>query len=309
MSSDKTLDKIETTIDPLIILNHSECMNLIEKDDFEIKEEYLVEENQDSVVPNEKEIKLQTSPAKSWKKHNQRKIKQIKIRKQCPDCGVMVCDLKNHQIAVHLKIRYYFCDLCQYAGFTKNLIRKHAETHLPKSQRQQFPCPICNIVLLSSENLKHHITSTHEEQGKFECEICGKLFSYLKTRLAHIRRIHHKELNRICHICNKAFFNGADLKKHIKSHGEKELLCEVCAKSFWGTENLKMHMMLHEEPTYQCDFEGCDKKCHTTALLRSHQKRHKDQRDYHCPHCAKKYYSSSHVKRHILKVHQTSSEA
>lgn len=90
----------------------------------------------------------------------------------------------------------------------------------------------------------------------------------------------------------------------MKTHTKKNLkTCDICNKSFITNQALNNHLLLHkEERNFVCDIDGCKKSFKTPGNLSEHRMTHsKDAKKFACPHCDKRFYQKSKLKRHSAK--------
>lgn len=103
------------------------------------------------------------------------------------------------------------------------------------------------------------------------CEFCGKHFTNRGNYAGHIRSNHTGEKPFECKECSKRFYNNGDLKKHLLHvHSNTPQTCETCFKIFRSIISLRRHKKIHvaiRERKFECNFENCDKKFLTNALL------------------------------------------
>ncbi|XP_060689815.1 PR domain zinc finger protein 15 isoform X2 [Hemiscyllium ocellatum] len=136
-----------------------------------------------------------------------------------------------------------------------------------------------------------------------------------------------------CHLCNKFFNNSSNLKRHIRSHGDKLYKCDECEKEFSRKESLKQHVSYKhsrnevddsylfqcntclkafrirtalefhncrtDDKTFQCDM--CFRFFSTNSNLSKHKKKHGDKK-FSCDTCGKMFYRKDvmldHQRRH-----------
>ncbi|XP_078089136.1 PR domain zinc finger protein 15 isoform X3 [Mustelus asterias] len=139
-----------------------------------------------------------------------------------------------------------------------------------------------------------------------------------------------------CHLCNKFFNNSSNLKRHIRSHGDKLYKCDECEKEFSRKESLKQHVSYkhsrnevddsylfqcntclkafrirtalefhncrtgkRDDKTFQCDM--CFRFFSTNSNLSKHKKKHGDKK-FSCETCGKMFYRKDvmldHQRRH-----------
>uniref|UniRef100_UPI00398ECEB6 PR domain zinc finger protein 15 isoform X2 n=1 Tax=Pristiophorus japonicus TaxID=55135 RepID=UPI00398ECEB6 len=152
------------------------------------------------------------------------------------------------------------------------------------------------------------------------------------TRRKMLRRLGDQRVYQ-CYLCNKFFNNSSNLKRHIRSHGDKLYKCDECEKEFSRKESLKQHVsykhsrnevddiyMLQcttclkafrirtalefhncrtDDKTFQCDM--CFRFFSTNSNLSKHKKKHGDKK-FSCDTCGKTFYRKDvmldHQRRH-----------
>ncbi|CAB4031103.1 Zinc finger 653 [Paramuricea clavata] len=77
-----------------------------------------------------------------------------------------------------------------------------------------------------------------------------------------------------CDECGKMFKRAGNLKRHMKTHSEKEYECSHCHKKFDRMDNLNRHMEMHErrgaEREYTCNV--CSEVFHNIFPFQAHQR-------------------------------------
>ena len=63
-------------------------------------------------------------------------------------------------------------------------------------------------------------------------------------------------------------------------------------------------MVYHETPSFVCEEEGCKKSFFKSISYEIHKKVHSNQRDFACNECDKRYFTASHLKKHVLNFHK-----
>ncbi|CAG9802040.1 unnamed protein product [Chironomus riparius] len=102
----------------------------------------------------------------------------------------------------------------------------------------------------SSEHKKDH-----PKAKVFACKVCDKTFGY-KHVLQNHEKIHTGEKMYICTVCNKRFRRDHHLKVHMRLHsGERPYSCTFrnCNRQFVQVANLRRHMKTHDEKEKMCD--------------------------------------------------------
>merc|ERR1712154_410005 len=114
-------------------------------------------------------------------------------------------DLKAHIRIVHLGVKRYSCEKCDY-------------------------------VTAASSDLNSHNIICHMDGGmeKFNCMQCDKSLSSRSALRRHVKVIHNKIRAHRCGVRNQDFAQNCDLLKHISAvhRGEKDHRCAECGKAY-----------------------------------------------------------------------------
>jgi C2H2-type zinc-finger domain/C2H2-type zinc finger/Zinc finger, C2H2 type len=240
---------------------------------------------------------------------------------ELPDMKEFVCHCKKtfkssralniHKIKFHKEKpageRTFKCKICDYAGTTSPLLRRHEATHV-----KQFKCHNCDKRFALDKELQNHLSHKTTDHWscfkikKFTCKICKKV--YLNSRLLAKHSLSHADRVQ-CTICQK-MFSATSINIHIKNHKikdqEPKFKCEFCTKTFHFIENLRKHSRGHKNP-FACDM--CGQKLHSKLKLTSHIEFHLSKSNFKCKICCMvfvaKYTLNSHCKRFHKKTFRT----
>ena len=131
---------------------------------------------------------------------NHMRHQHLKIPAPCFPCELCskVCNtrtrLVEHVNQVHLNIKTYSCDVCDYKTAQVKCLKWHKKNHAPKTE-----CPICSKLV---SNLKRHsrchnkayTSNNAKHYEKVPCNVCGKVM--MKHHLKrHLNMIHVKDIN------------------------------------------------------------------------------------------------------------------
>lgn len=139
----------------------------------------------------------------------------IKYKKkfECDMCGyknIYLYRVKNHINGVHLKLRQFICEICDWSSCYQDVLRYHIKfKHGPGVK-----CKSCEKQFKSDVGLRYHL-KLHENQNGFFCEFCNKRLESYKKLEIHIRMNHFKETESFeCKKCNKKFLLKSTFYKH-----------------------------------------------------------------------------------------------
>lgn len=108
----------------------------------------------------------------------------------CDYAGVTSSLLKRHNMTQHINkdemTKNHVCDQCGKAFLTRNKLDAHIVTH---SDKKNYLCQHCGKYLKNDSSYRRHMVGIHKI--KFTCDCCGKDFSSFLGRQIHQRDVHH----------------------------------------------------------------------------------------------------------------------
>ena len=114
---------------------------------------------------------------------------------------------------------------------------------------KQYECSICKKEFAQEKELKHHVTTIHDEKKAYNCSKCEDRFSSKRDLKKHTTAVHVEKMKWKCPICEKEFGQKGHLKHHVTTVHEEKMLhkCSRCARCFGSSSILKKHIAsIHE---------------------------------------------------------------
>ena len=202
----------------------------------------------------------------------------------CPHCQKLVKDLKKH-LKVHDKpTSAVMCDVCGKSFPSDRSLTKHNYFCLPglaPPLKANVKCRFCDSSFTSSMKKSRHEFKAHDHNAQI-CSQCG-----------------HKSLGM------------RNLKRHLTTHGGREISCDQCGKTFKSQENLKLHQRkMHQsdsEKPHKCSYSDCTRAFVSLSSLESHTNSHLGIRPYQCDFCPTRFQNPSNKIALIKNVHKKNS--
>jgi len=245
----------------------------------------------------------------------------------------------NTHLKTHSNDRPFCCQTCGDSFKTKGALKTHEDSkHLLKNKtlkhtnvfqwrqyiidpakelEKNYFCNICGEGFPRQNDLISH-EFIHSKNKLFECYVCKKIVATRVSLHNHLKAIHPKEedYNLACNVCDKKFASWKMLKYHMTTHSDvRPFCCQICGDTFKTKTVLKTHIDLkhlkkNRMPENKDDFEFqchiCAKKFHLMANLKSHLKKtHPDGRPYECTSCGDHFKCIESLKSHHRRKHGT----
>lgn len=224
---------------------------------------------------------------------------------RCPRCDKLLKHSKC--LAMHMKMVHrdpslkFDCDQCAKNFSTEKRLEHHKRIHLPKEERQRYPCPYCDNMFMSRNGVALHIQTIHTQEKPFVCEECGKPFTTNHALKEH-KVAHTDERPFQCLQCPKRFKNPQALKLHTDIHDGTEYICPICGQRLNTKKTLNRHMVVHSDvKKYKCQYCGNEYK--RAKALKDHLILHTGLHPYSCPFCERTFVNGSNFRSHKLKMH------
>ncbi|KAF7668178.1 hypothetical protein LDENG_00028470 [Lucifuga dentata] len=156
-----------------------------------------------------------------------------------------------------------------------------------------YNCSRCKQTFEKPDELKGHRCTLRQHKCG-QCEATFNKFGFLKR---HERTTHSNEKSYTCDHCGMAFSTSGNLKQHKKAnvcekyHCTSELFsCSFCPFSFTMKSYLLKHIRRHHPVEYVSH-------CDSDSLMDQLEEEEGDK-EYTCPHCAKRYANAKTLKAH-----------
>ena len=225
----------------------------------------------------------------------------------------------------------FTCDICSMTFTKRPYMRRHRKTHTAANAAEKASvCSFCGKLCRDKYSLKIHECShsgdrlhkcdqcsksyvhhmdlknhqiRHAGQKQFICKECGKEF-WTKRILTRHQRLHPNltKTSVMCTYCSKLCTTVTQLRIHERLHtGEKPYMCDICQSTFSTREQLKLHKRQHTGEKYEC--RHCKKTYSTKHYMTDHERSHTEGKSFMCDLCAKTFFNSHDLKRHLKNVH------
>ncbi|XP_070489884.1 gastrula zinc finger protein XlCGF7.1-like [Chironomus tepperi] len=151
----------------------------------------------------------------------------------CDRCGHIFkqkSHVINHMNVVHLKIKRFHCDICDFKMYSKTHYTSHLKTH---SNVKDFICPQCDKAFARKTTLDTHL-KTHTGQRDYICKFCSKSYTAHTDLKRHLSQ-HTNKKPYNCNLCNDGFTLKRQLFDHIRTkHPGKDTSSWLTGKTSWS---------------------------------------------------------------------------
>lgn len=199
----------------------------------------------------------------------------------CPYCQKVFSEkrrVKTHISRMHLKIKKFSCDQCNYTSCVKAEMRRHMRVHLPTAEKayDYRICPECGKKCHGNNHLNFHIRKAHLKIKRFFCDHCPysafERFS-MQTHLLQVHIAKNSQKSFHCDSCKSQFVSARNLKVHKRSKHEhiNPFIC-FCGKAFPLNQSLQVHIRLvhKNEKNHKCLL--CEKSKSIQKNIRTNNK-------------------------------------
>ena len=248
----------------------------------------------------------------------------------CDDRFTSKGTLKQHIENKHQR-KIYKCSICSASYSHRGTLIEHMNSH---TKQNIFKCNFCSKEFLNGKYLKNHLKEVHTKLKPFKCDVCSLKFIRKDKLVMHIKCVHEKKTSYTCSLCSKTLAHKWSLHQHMRRHvGGEQSKCPYCPFKADGSKDLKRHLKLHfadekykcsectasfthrrgqrkhlesvhkkdpgplEPLVYKCS--KCEHKYKCKASLQRHELTHDQIKNFQCIICVAKFYSRTHLKRHM----------
>jgi hypothetical protein len=246
------------------------------------------------------------STQNSIRHHRKAKHLDESEKRKCSDCSYSTYferNLTNHVNAVHLKIKNFGCDFCDYKCSKKSDLKPHVKTHL---KSEDFTCDFCDYKCTRRSHIMSHMKSIHMKIKDICCDFCAYKCSRKSDILSHMKRKHpvetfvSKPKVLKCDICSYLTYLPSSMENHVKTvHLKKrEFACASC--DFQCVHKHTMLQLVQENQDKETQHE---KKVENQDEETQHEKK-VQAKNIRCTLCTYKCSRKSNLKVHIKSQHQ-----
>jgi len=164
-----------------------------------------------------------------------------KKQEECKLCGKMYKNLNNHVKQVHMKIRNFPCQFCDYRAINRAYLNYHVRNkHTDIDERVN--CELCGKLV---KQIKVHMAYVHSGNAP-QLLPCTYDYCDYKAKTKSAMQCHIKQRHEIvtvkCQICDEDV-NRVKLNHHMKKHTDKIYTCLVCLGNFRERRDLSRHIL------------------------------------------------------------------
>ena len=135
---------------------------------------------------------------------------------KCVECGkVFSCksSLQLHVDMVHLKLKPFKCQYCEYSCGYKQALQKHIQ----RVHSDLNKCDECGKLLSSKYTLQNHVNIVHLQLKPYKCQYCDYSSGNGKNVTLHENAVHLK-IRYKCEHCESSYSQKCWLKNHVKKN-------------------------------------------------------------------------------------------
>ncbi|QRR07626.1 hypothetical protein FPJ27_15265 [Burkholderia sp. MS455] len=199
------------------------------------------------------------------------------------------------------------CEVCGKGYKASSALKRHQlQSHAGENSDQRVvrENEISDSSAVEGHSSQHTLDMPRKNRDKaknFPCTVCGEGFSSSTSLRKHAKS--HTEKNEkksfVCKFCGSKYRGTRDLERHERTHtGEKPFVCDICNKGFAQEVNLIEHKVVHTRVRpYVCDV--CGKDYPFRSSLSKHSRKHTGDRPYKCSTCGEAFFYGYALRKHM----------
>ncbi|XP_075989284.1 zinc finger protein 639-like isoform X4 [Anticarsia gemmatalis] len=208
-------------------------------------------------------------------------------------------DIKNHIFPFKFEGDVLKCVMCPTTFDKYRVLASHMHIHY-----RNFICEVCDAGFVNRNSYAQHLEN--HRTGAFKCDFCPKIYSTQVKKRLHERTAHtHVDAMNRCSYCGDTFKDYRKREAHLAAkHGivTSTPKCQACDKTFSSRKILSIHIKrdhLLERP-HKCT--ECEMCFFSTSHLKNHMVKHTKTKDFKCTICAKSFGRKKTLNSH-MKIH------
>lgn len=208
----------------------------------------------------------------------------------------------------------FSCDVCDKVYRHKSDMLRHRRSHVEAVVK----CPQCPASFPTQSSLKKHTAAKHSSESRDFGEHFLAGLASLGSNDEPNEQTSSEAKNELpltdnlkgypCNPCGLRFRDKRALERHSKQHSEivenaekpKGYPCDQCEERFRDKRSLERHIRQHSKP-HVCI--QCRARFETYDMLKEHESKHEDMKQYTCDKCKQVYSSARNLKRHLMTQH------
>ena len=217
--------------------------------------------------------------------------------------------VRSHIFFDHFKMEPFKCNFCPQTFKRQCYVKRHEIELHDTHPNHELQCGKCQKKFTKYKALKEHQIDEHTE--KATCSYCGKSFRTNSLLKIHLKSHESPVGHFVCDQCGKEYEREISLENHKKLHREQVIpggfKCTMCEKAFDKARSLKDHIKnshsnIKKEKNKQCSF--CPKMFFDEHSKKLHENTmHLNKKDFKCDLCDYATARKSHLKEHIMSIH------
>ena len=218
--------------------------------------------------------------------------------------------LTDHYNEEHFDAHKFKCDECKFGTSHNYMLERHKQR---KHNGEKHACSDCDFQSTLQDALYKHRKKIHNDPGKkgrnrqeYPCPICNLSisgnFRYRKHLFSH--KIYHKDSSFLCTDCDNSETDELSANKHAEIHN-LEYKCSQCQVTFTHFKSFTIHLKTKHNDSkdniHKCD--QCGYSTRRRDAMRRHKKQTHEKIRAYCGYCGYNIVDKRWLKGHIEKKH------